>query len=78
MNLFNQIGTDIRYVKTKIEDSLQPPLLGPFKKPAERDSFWEEYRSFGIEYVLRKYGGYSPAKELSGKCKRFIKRIFVR
>ena len=78
MALFNQIGKDIRYVKTKIEVSLQPALMEPLKRPNERECFWKEYQNFGVEYILKKYGGYSLAKELIRKYKRFVKRILVR
>lgn len=55
---FNKITAEVDYVECRIEDSMQPPLKEPFKKPCDRDVFWEEFKSKQFIYIAKKYGGY--------------------
>ena len=44
-------------VKGSLEGVKQPQLSRPTDKPKEREEFWVSYSTFGIEQVLKKYGG---------------------
>lgn len=55
---FEKVKQELIWKITRIEDSLQPPLKGTFKKPADREQFWEDFRTKSFKYVAREYGGY--------------------
>lgn len=55
---FNKVTDKLEYVKCRIEDSMQPPLKAPFKRPQDRAVFWEEFQTKDFTYIAKKYGGY--------------------
>lgn len=52
---FEQIKKRIIWKNTKIEDSLQPPLIAPFQEPYNRKKFWKDYLKNDFEYIVNKY-----------------------
>ena len=62
------------YESTKIEDSMQKPLIGPYDPPAGRSRFWSDYAAMPFGRIAEKYGNYSLYKELNWKVKVFIKK----
>lgn len=54
---FENVKNNLDWQVTKMEDSMQPPLISPFKKPAERKQFWEDFSRMDFEKIARKYGG---------------------
>jgi len=79
--LFEDIEADLLYIKTDINDSLQPPLIGPFPEPSNRDKFWKKYNKSSFEEIARKYGefGYKwEIKKIFKRIKRKIKKIIKR
>ena len=53
--LFRAILPLLTVRMTRIEDSLQPALKAPFPEPADRQNFWNDYKSLSFEKVLTKY-----------------------
>lgn len=41
------------------------------KRPEQYNEFWEDYQKFGMEFVLKKYGG----DNILGRCKFYMKRF---
>ena len=41
--IFGSVKDMVKYKKTRIEDSMQPPLKAPFEKPNEREQFWSDF-----------------------------------
>ena len=62
--------------RTKIEDSMQPPLKAPFPRPINRDVFWSDFKSKSFDFIAKKYGGYGLKNEIRtfvGLIKRKVK-----
>lgn len=55
--LFSYTKDAIKYRKTELSKSMQPPFEGPFPLPANRDAFWNDYKNMKFESVLLKYVG---------------------
>lgn len=75
--VFEKIKEELIYRRTRIEDSMQPPLKAPFPKPENREQFWTDFRSKDFGYIARKYGGYSVfirTKRLMRKVKKKLLR----
>lgn len=55
--LLMKCSNEIAYEKRALEEELaeQPRLREPVKFPKDRNKFWEDYRNFGLAYLLRKY-----------------------
>lgn len=53
---FKLIQQSINSIETKIEDSLQPPLVAPFPKPNDRDKFWKDFNKKSFSYIAFCYG----------------------
>ena len=56
-NFFEQIKDRVKWKETRIEDSMQPPLIAPFPKPNERNHFWYDFDKKKFGYIVKKYGG---------------------
>lgn len=75
--LFDMVKDSLIYQDTKIEDSLQPPLKGPFDKPENRECFWNELDEKPFKYIAQKYGDCnfkSNIRRKLGKLKRKLKK----
>lgn len=78
LELFNKIKDDIYFIKTNIEDSMQPPLKEQFKEPKIRKQFWEDYNNKGINYLIKKYGCNNIKTKLNKiiySIKKIVKKI---
>lgn len=74
---FEKCKDSIICVKTRLEDSMQPPLEGPFPKPEGRADFWSEYRIKGFDLIVRKNKVKRNAfMKVCGRIKRIIKNIY--
>lgn len=58
IKLFDNVKDTLCYQLCEIEKSMQPPLISPFPKPANREKFWNAYRNRNFGFLVRKYGGY--------------------
>lgn len=75
---FNRVKEYIEYRETRLEDSMQPPFIGPFEEPKERTAFWDEFYKTPFEHITKKYGGRgwkSHVNKLLGKMKRKLRAI---
>lgn len=71
---FDKVKPCLIWKATRIEDSLQPPLVKSFDRPAAREKFWKEYRSRGFDYIAIHYGMVSFKQRIIGKIKKLIKK----
>ena len=75
--MFEQVKNDITWQKTKIEDSLQPPLVKPFEQPKKREEFWQDFQNSKFDKVAKKYGGLGIWNKIKRKLVR-IKKKFIK
>lgn len=68
---FDDIKDMLKYKKTKIEDSMQPPLIAPFERPSQREAFWRDFANQDFDFIVKKYSGIG----IVNKIKRLLKRI---
>lgn len=69
--VFTSVKSSVRWKKTRLEDSMQPPLKAPFPMPDNRDMFWKDFINKSFDYVAKKYGG----NDVVCKTKRLLKKI---
>lgn len=69
--IFEIIQDQLLWKKTKLEDSMQPPLQAPFPKPKNRDDFWRDFEKKNFGYIAKKYGGAG----MVNKVKRFLNKL---
>lgn len=75
---FEKAKNDVVWVETRIEDSMQPPLIAPFPAPKERVQFWKDFEEKDFSYIAKKYGTEkkdSFIRRAIRKVKRGIKKI---
>ena len=75
---FDKAKSDVEWVKTRIEDSMQPPLIEPFPKPKTRDQFWKDFEEKDFSFIAKKYGTErksSILRRIARKAKRLIKKL---
>jgi coenzyme F420-reducing hydrogenase beta subunit len=53
--LFEKIKGSIEWQESDVNKSLQPNLVKPTERSARREEFWNDYKSFGINKILKKY-----------------------
>ena len=53
---FDCIKKDLEYQKTELQKCLQPPLVKPFPKPDNRETFWKDFREKPFQYIANVYG----------------------
>lgn len=72
---FCAVKNRIRWKKTRIEDSMQPPLKAPFPAPENREKFWNDFqhRSFGS--VAGRYGGFGIWNVVRRGLKKIRRRV---
>jgi coenzyme F420-reducing hydrogenase beta subunit len=75
VRLFESVNAETDFRECRIEDSMQPPLKSPFESPAERNKFWEDFRSKPFDYIAKKYGRKPLKKRIKQKLKRIKKKI---
>lgn len=76
--LFEQVKEQLEYTETKIEDSMQPALIAPFKPSENRNLFWNDFYEKNFETVAKKYGGYGFKNDLINLLKKIKKKIAQR
>ena len=71
--IFDKIKVQMIWKKTRIEDSMQPPLKAPFPEPESRKKFWDDYKNKSFNYIAKIYGDIGieyKIKSLLRKIKR--------
>ncbi|MDD2391373.1 MAG: Coenzyme F420 hydrogenase/dehydrogenase, beta subunit C-terminal domain [Bacilli bacterium] len=72
--VFEKIKENIDFWENKIEDSLQPNLISPTKKPLKREVFWEYYYKNGFLFIAKKYGGYNFKSYMKSKIRYVLQK----
>lgn len=70
--VFEQIKSNMNYVKSELSSCLQPQLQYPTEKSKKRELFWQDYEKSGFPYVAKKYGTVSLMDHFKSKIKRLI------
>lgn len=67
---------DIEYIETSYEDACrkQANQFAPSKKSGSYDNFWMDYKTYGFEYILKKYTDISILEVLKRVFNRQINR----
>lgn len=68
---FDAIKDQVKCKETRLEDSMQPPLIAPFPEPENRMNFWVDFEKRNFDYIVKKYGG----KGIKNKIKNALRRI---
>ncbi len=71
---FEKIKDVVEWCETRIEDSMQPPLVGPFAAPPKRAQGMHDLISLPFEKVAVRYGGHGLIKSIKRKIKKIIKK----
>lgn len=54
MELFDRVKSELEYKSADLSVLMQPNLQRPTSKPKNRELFWDDYASFGFNYVANK------------------------
>lgn len=68
---FDTIKEQVKWQETRLEDSMQPPLIAPFPEPRNRKNFWSNFENKNFDCIARKYDG----KGLGNKIKRVMRKV---
>lgn len=68
---FEKVISTIDFIETDMKNSMQPPLIAPFPRPANRDQFWKDFHTKRFHYIVKKY----TEDKLLTKVKRKVKNI---
>lgn len=52
--LWENVKSKFEYIESNIDECQQPVLLHPIPEPSNRHIFWEKYKKYGFEKVIRK------------------------
>ena len=74
--LFTCIKDLVKYKSTRIEDSMQDPLIAPFQEPEERVLFWRDFHSMPFDRLLNKYSNYKGIYRLINLIRIRKKTLF--
>ena len=69
--VFDAIKDRIKWQETRLEDSMQPPLIAPFPEPMNRRNFWNDFANRDFNYIAKKYGGAG----MRNKFKQVLRKI---
>lgn len=72
--IFDKIKNKIIFYESNRVDCLQPRLVSPQIRPSNRDLFWLDMNSKGIDYCIKKYFEHHEIT-IKEKIKRLIKRL---
>ena len=78
LELFESIKPRIKWFESNTSECWQMNLEKPTPKAKNRDRFWQDYNTRGIDYVVKKYGKISVLKKIAKKTKSMIKKIIRR
>lgn len=73
-DLFKQMEKVLYYRASTAEDCWQLNLEHPTEVSEKRTEFWEDYLTYGFQYILKKYGSVSFAQRVKSKVKKILGR----
>ncbi len=73
---FDSIKEKCVYCEKNISDAVKknPNLEMPSPYKVDQEIFWDDFHKYGIEYIAKKYGGYTVINRIKRWIKNFIKR----
>lgn len=75
--VFDAIKGRVKWRETRLEDSMQPPLIAPFPEPRNRKNFWNDFENKDFNYIVKKYGGTGIKNKIKNALRR-IKRKLIK
>ena len=75
--VFDAIKDQVKWKETRLEDSMQPPLVAPFPEPENRKNFWSDFKNKDFNSIVKKYGGTGIKNNIKNALRR-IKRKLIR
>lgn len=72
--IFEAVARDVLYESADIDETIQPNLKAPSRPLVDRNKFWEDYRSNGMKYIIKYYGG----NNIKDRSKKFIYRKIIK
>lgn len=75
---FEKVKGVVEWKKTRIEDSMQPPLKAPFPRPKTREQFWYDLENKDFDYIAKRYGTVKKSsiiRRAARKAKRILKKL---
>lgn len=73
--VFEYVKNNLVWKQTRIEDSMQAPLIAPFPKPKSREQFWEDFQKRDFTYITKKYCGYGIMNKIMRKARGLKRRV---
>lgn len=70
---FEYVQSDLECMEVKLDDCLQPNMIHPSKLHSKRDSFEQDYKKWGFEKTMKKYG-FIGWKNRAWKCEVYFKQ----
>lgn len=75
--VFYAIIDRVKWQETRLEDSMQPPLIAPFPEPENRKNFWNDFENKDFNYIVKKNGGTGIKNKIKNALRR-IKRKLIK
>lgn len=75
--VFDAIKDRMKWQETRLEDSMQPPLIAPFPEPMNRRKFWNDFANRDFNYIVKKYGSEGIKNRIKNTLRR-IKRKLIK
>ena len=75
--VFQDVKSRLSFCETRIEDSMQPPLIEPFPEPEEREAFWQDFSAKPFRSLVRKYGTLPFKVRLKRRVRHIRRRLQI-
>lgn len=72
MRLFESIKESLEYRESNTTDCWQANLEKPTPVSPQRQEFWDDYQTKGIDYIMKKYGTVSLQTRIKNKVLKFM------
>lgn len=74
-DIFDTIKDQVKWKETRLEDSMQTPLIAPFPEPENRKNFWSDFENRNFDYIAKKYGGAGIGNKMKCVLRRFKRKL---
>lgn len=72
---FEKVKDVLIWKATDLSLSLQPPLVKPYKRPADRNRFWKDFETKSFDKVIYRYCGGGLVSKIKRKVRITLQRI---
>lgn len=76
--VFSKVRSAIKCQQTRLEDSMQPPLKGPFPRPDFRNQFWKDFSEKDFTWIAKKYAEYGFGNRIKNILTRIRRKLVAR